>query len=274
MFSIGEFSKITSLPVKTLRFYHEQGVLEPTHVDVQTGYRYYAANKIETARIITQLRKLDFPLGDIVDILRCREEEEEGEDGDILAYFERHLQSMQEKVRHYREIDRTLQQIIAEQREAQVAMKTTSYEVEEKAIDSMLIAAVRIKGRYSDCGQGFSRIGRQFGRYLCGKPFLLHHDAEYKEEDADFEACMPIRQGTSKNGIEVRELAGGRGMALLHQGPYDELGRSYEKLLAHLKEQAFEFVMPTREVYLKGPGMIFKGNPRKYLTEIQMLVKE
>jgi len=28
--------------------------------------------------------------------------------------------------------------------------------------------------------------------------------------------------------------------------------------------------MPTREVYLKGPGMIFKGNPRNYLTEIQI----
>ena len=31
--------------------------------------------------------------------------------------------------------------------------------------------------------------------------------------------------------------------------------------------------MPTREVYLKGPGMIFKGNPNKYLTEIQILIR-
>lgn len=31
--------------------------------------------------------------------------------------------------------------------------------------------------------------------------------------------------------------------------------------------------MPTREVYLKGPGMIFKGNPKNYLTEIQMLIE-
>ena len=34
-----------------------------------------------------------------------------------------------------------------------------------------------------------------------------------------------------------------------------------------------EVVLPTREVYLKGPGMIFKGNPRNFLTEIQMLIK-
>jgi len=31
--------------------------------------------------------------------------------------------------------------------------------------------------------------------------------------------------------------------------------------------------MPTRELYVKGPGMIFKGNPKKYLTEIQILIR-
>ena len=62
-------------------------------------------------------------------------------------------------------------------------------------------------------------------------------------------------------------------MALLHKGPYNELGRSYAKILAFVKEKGYEVLLPTREVYLKGPGMIFKGNPKNYLTEIQMLVK-
>ena len=45
VFSIGEFSKITGLTVKTLRFYHEQGLLHPTHVDSETGYRYYDVSR-------------------------------------------------------------------------------------------------------------------------------------------------------------------------------------------------------------------------------------
>jgi DNA-binding transcriptional MerR regulator len=40
MFSIGEFSKLTQLPVKTLRFFHEEGLLIPALVDPGTGYRY------------------------------------------------------------------------------------------------------------------------------------------------------------------------------------------------------------------------------------------
>ncbi len=153
-------------------------------------------------------------------------------------------------------------------------MKNATFEVEEKSVDSTLIAGVRMKGRYSDCGKGFAQIGRRFGRHICGKPFLLHYDTEYKEEDAEFEACMPVRKGTSENGISVRELAAGRCVALLHKGPYDELGRSYAKILDYMKQKGYEVEMPTREVYIKGPGMIFKGNPKKYLTEIQMLIKE
>src|SRR3954469_14130597 len=40
--TIGEFSGITHLSIKTLRRYHEAGLLEPAHVDPRTGYRYYS----------------------------------------------------------------------------------------------------------------------------------------------------------------------------------------------------------------------------------------
>jgi hypothetical protein len=32
-------------------------------------------------------------------------------------------------------------------------------------------------------------------------------------------------------------------------------------------------VFPMREIYVKGPGMILRGNPKNYLTEIQILVE-
>jgi hypothetical protein len=38
MFTIGEFSKVAGLTVKTLRFYHEEGLLLPSFVDPRSGY--------------------------------------------------------------------------------------------------------------------------------------------------------------------------------------------------------------------------------------------
>jgi DNA-binding transcriptional MerR regulator len=40
--TIGDFSQITHLSVKTLRRYHEAGLLEPDEVDPYTGYRYHS----------------------------------------------------------------------------------------------------------------------------------------------------------------------------------------------------------------------------------------
>src|SRR3712207_6140467 len=62
MLAIGEFSRMTHLSVRTLRRYHEAGLLEPATVDDATGYRYYSADQIPTAQVIHRLRQLDVPL--------------------------------------------------------------------------------------------------------------------------------------------------------------------------------------------------------------------
>jgi DNA-binding transcriptional MerR regulator len=268
LFTIGEFSKVTGLTVKTLRFYHEQGLLSPTAIDQETGYRYYDETRIETARIITELRRLDFSLAEIGEILRSC-----ADDADLLDSLERQRQSIEARMRHDREVSRRLDQLIVLEREVRKTMQSATFEVQQKSLDSILIAAVRMKGKYTDCGSGFARIGKRFGRQICGKAFLLHYDAEFREDDADFEACLPIRRGQSSEGISVRNLPGGTCVTLMHKGPYDDLGRSYAKILKHIKGNGYEIEMPTREVYIKGPGMIFRGNPKKYLTEIQILVK-
>ena len=85
---------------------------------------------------------------------------------------------------------------------------------------------------------------------------------------------MPLKREQQAEGVSVRELPGGRCVSLLHKGPYEELHRSYEKIFKAVEERGYEVQLPTREVYLKGPGMIFRGNPKKYLTEIQIVVKD
>jgi DNA-binding transcriptional MerR regulator len=269
VFSIGDFSKITGLTVKTLRYYHEQGLLVPTSVDEQTGYRYYDRGKIETARIITHLRNLDLSIDEVRQILRSA-----SDDADLRTVLRHQRDFLESKIKHDREIVRFIESFLTQETEIERIMAQASYQVEEKVVDSQRIAGIRMKGRYSDCGGAFARIGKRFGRHVRGKPMLLHYDCEYRADDADFEACMPIQGGSSTDGIATRELAGGRCVSLLHLGRYDQLGRSYAKILEFVRNKGYEVLMPTREVYLKGPGMIFRGNPEKYLTEIQMLIKQ
>jgi DNA-binding transcriptional MerR regulator len=269
MYTIGEFSRITGLTVKTLRFYHEERVLVPSCIDDQTGYRYYGPEKVEAARIIAQLRRLEFSVAEIAQIVRDADD-----DSDLLVHLQQHKQAIAAQVRRLRDVEKTLQEIITSEREAHSMTQNANYHVEEKTLPAMLIAGVRMKGKYSECGRGFALIGKRFGRHICGKSLLLHYDCEFHEDDADFEACFPVRRGESTAEINVRELPGGRFVTLLHKGPYDTLGRSYARVLEYVKQKTYDIEIPTREIYLKGPGMIFRGNPKKYLTEIQMRVKE
>ena len=70
-YSIGEFSKVTGLSVKTLRFYHEKGILVPSSVDDLSGYRFYDESKVEKARVIMRRNRL---LADIARDLGTRRE--------------------------------------------------------------------------------------------------------------------------------------------------------------------------------------------------------
>jgi effector-binding domain-containing protein len=193
-------------------------------------------------------------------------------EGDFLDVLERHRAALAEKISRIRKAAISLDQFIAEERQAR-AMAQTSEELHEKLTEPLLVAGIRMKGRYSDCGKSFATIGRSLGRYICGKPLLLHYDTEYREDDADFEACMPVRPCKSVNGITVRELPAARCLSLVHNGPYEQMGRSYARVFTYVKDKRLRVILPTREVYLKGPGMIFKGNPKNYITELQIPIE-
>src|SRR5688572_13087698 len=126
MFTIGEFSKITGLTVKTIRFYHERGILVPALVDSENRYRNYDQRNIETARVIVQLRRFEFSLEEIGEIIGAQDE------SDILVNLERQKERLKERVRLQRDTVSTLEEIIRGEKEARKAMADASYQVEEK----------------------------------------------------------------------------------------------------------------------------------------------
>ena len=65
MYKIGDFSKIVDIPVRTLRFYDEYGVLCPSEIDNFTGYRYYSDENVLECELIKLLKSLDFTLEEI-----------------------------------------------------------------------------------------------------------------------------------------------------------------------------------------------------------------
>jgi DNA-binding transcriptional MerR regulator len=70
-YRIGEFSNLSGVSAKTLRFYDEIGLLRPASVDSRTGYRHYLPQQLEQLASILALKNLGVSLADVRHLI-CR----------------------------------------------------------------------------------------------------------------------------------------------------------------------------------------------------------
>ena len=69
MLRIGEFSRLTQVTIKALRYYDDVGLLKPAAIDKFTGYRYYTVEQIPRIHRIVAFKELGLSLEQIADLL-------------------------------------------------------------------------------------------------------------------------------------------------------------------------------------------------------------
>ena len=266
MYKIGEFSKITSLTVKALRYYDEVGMLIPS-ARSDNDYRLYDRSDYEKAQLIVLLKELGFSISEMKDMLTTCESRQ-----DISFYLAEKKSFIKDRIQKekmlIKEIEKHLLQKEKEDNVLNLAHRTKMYEIEIKEIPSMTVASIRFKGKYSDVGKHIGKIYQVVKEKANGAPLNLYYDKEY-QENADIELCVPIKGTISgREGINVKVLPAMKAITTMHTGDYQKLNEAYMAVLDYAKENGLELLTPSREVYQKGPGMVFKGNPDKYVTEV------
>lgn len=68
-FTIGEISKLSSISLKTLRYYDEIGLLKPKYVNKENNYRYYSIEQLTTIDLIKLFKSTGMSLYLIKEIL-------------------------------------------------------------------------------------------------------------------------------------------------------------------------------------------------------------
>lgn len=73
---IGEFAKLSSATIRTLRYYDDLGLLKPDSIDESTGYRIYSSKKLEQMRQIQAMKEIGFTLLEIKGFLAIDDSDE------------------------------------------------------------------------------------------------------------------------------------------------------------------------------------------------------
>lgn len=259
MYKISDFSKITNLTIKALRYYDEEKILIPSYRNNENSYRYYNEEDFQKAQIIVMLRTLDFSISEIKDVLaNCNNTD------DLSYYLEEKKCMIESKITMEKELIKKINLYIKPINMEDISM---NYKIEVKEIAPMTVAAIRFKGKYSDVGTHIGKIYKAVKNNAAGAPFNCYYDAEYKE-DADIELCVPTTRLIHDSSIIAKTLPAVKAICTTHTGSYDKLNLAYKALFDYANEHNINCLTPSREVYVKGPGMVFKGNENKYITEI------
>lgn len=263
MLKIGDFSKMSLLTIKALRFYEKEGLLEPTEVDAETGYRLYSTQQLETASTIKFLRQLDFSIKEIKEFLS-------GENlTKMLAYKKNKLtQNQQENNRKLSIINHMLEDknmnykaVIKEIPECVVYSKTGVLKNYAEVTGLVLSSA-------EECLQLNPKIECVTPDYC----FCEYLDGEFKTTNITARYSQAVKsKGVESENIKFRELPKTKVVSVYHKGSYSKFGDAYGYLVNFCENNGYKICAPIRECYID--GVWNKEDEADYLTELQAPVE-
>jgi DNA-binding transcriptional MerR regulator len=105
MMRIGAVARATGEPVRTIRFWHDAGLLPARRTDA--GYRTFAPEAVERARFVRRVQALGFSLSEIRDVLRLRDDGVAPCDH-VRERLESHHASVRRRIEALQELERDL----------------------------------------------------------------------------------------------------------------------------------------------------------------------
>jgi DNA-binding transcriptional MerR regulator len=250
LLNIGEFSRMTHLSVKALRHYHDVGVLEPAAIDPHSGYRSYAADQVTAAQVIRRLRDLGMPLDSIRAVLLAPD----------LAARNRQITA------HLERMERQLEQTQAAVRglRALLSGPAPRPEILFRTIPAVTALAVAQVVRTADimewAGEVFDELTgalRVSGLIPAGPLGALFPGEFFELERSEITLFQPVESqpGLPRLGagrVRLTEITGIEAAVAVHDGPAEDVDRTYGALGTAVAERAIGVDGPIREYYPDG----------------------
>ena len=107
--NIGDVSTRSGLPVKTIRYYEDIGLVSPLRGD--NGYRAFREKELHKLSFLGRARSLGFTIEDCRTLLQLYENDSRAS-SDVKAIAKQHLARIDEKLTKLTEMHRTLSHLV------------------------------------------------------------------------------------------------------------------------------------------------------------------
>lgn len=250
--SIGDFSVMTRLSKKALRYYHSLGLLEPTHVDAHSGYRFYDTDQVDRAHLIRRFRSLGISVPDIQALLGTDDVDERNE---IITA---HLKQTEELLQQTQDAVQELGELLSPTRPtAQVELRSEP-RVRVWSITST-VDIDEIGAWFASAAELLDAAFRKTGAQPTGPAGGLYERSLFTESRGAATLFVPTDDAVTPPGtVQIRVIEAGEVAVLTHHGSsHCTIDRSYGQLGSYVNEHLISDQGPLREHYLGGCGGSF-----------------
>jgi DNA-binding transcriptional MerR regulator len=255
LLSIGVFADMTRLSIKALRLYDQLGILQPRHVDPQSGYRYYEPDQLPSARMIRNMRDMDMPLATIRRVLAVLPVSQ----AQAELLLRQYLEMRENQIEQIRSLARQFTQQLKP--EANIM----NLEVVVKEIPAQQVVSITRRHKVDGLSKMIQKdadaimtLVQEQGAGMSDAPFGIYHGPINEQEDGPIETCVPVNKKIEgRDNIEVKQLDGGKAACVTILGDqchYPELLGAYDAAADWIQKNGYETTQPPREVWYTEPG--------------------
>lgn len=272
MLTIGEFSNICKLSIKTLRYYSEIGLVIPEQVNPQTGYRYYSINQLEQVLYISRLKSYNFSLDEIKSII-------DSADDNNNVLIEELLVKRKDFEKAIQEANHKVQQLLNDIDNLKNGKNIMSYmeNIDVKLVEfpKTNILYIRKKIQKKDMALEYQKCFNKLLNKIItekltvlSKPMVMFHSSDFDEDGIETEFAIQVKERVTG----TRDFEPGLCLKSTHNGPYSELSSVYAKQLNYAEKEGYKNTKALFEIYITDPSQV--DDEKLYITEVYLPVKK
>jgi len=254
LLSIGAFASMTRLSIKALRLYDQLDLLQPRHVDPQSGYRFYGIDQLSSARMIRNMREMDMPLATIRQVLATWISAPEQAEALVQEYAEMREQQVRQIRSQVQEIIRQIQQ---ENNPMSLEVNVNKIPAQQVLSSTQHIKVNKLDSTIRTSLDTMYALLKEQKLEAAGAPFGIYHGPINEQEDGPIEICIPVNGNVnSKGDVEVKELQGGDAACVMTVGPetdFPAILGAYDAAADWIQKNGYAMAESPREVWHSGP---------------------
>lgn len=269
-YRIGELSKLSNIPIRTLHYYDDIGLLKPAKVNELNNYRYYCHDQLLEINTIKYFKMVGFSLEQIKKLLMRND----------LAYSQEMIamksQELEKEIYQLTALKEKLNRYLSKMTKTE-ANQTAPLDIHIREFPVMHVAYCRYVGPSNpeEFYLRFTKLTTLIERHdlqMAGTMMAIYHDdyQDYDYEGADIEVCVKVHANKEQEGV-IRKLGGVLGAVAYHYGSYKTMNQTYGKMLKWLERNNMVFTGAAVENYIV--DCITTGSEEEYITEIILPVK-